>query len=110
MSYYRRFGGRVTRETIQDEWNGAFIKCLSEARTAAGLVENVPPIDWDKAEKTCTQVITANEKNFGPDSADTIKALEHYAVVLRAAGLRDQAELIEARIAKIRGTKSASDK
>ena len=66
-------------------------------------------LEWDKAAKTCTLVITADEKNFGPNSAETVKALEHYAVVLRAAGLRDQAEPIEARIAKIKGTKSATD-
>lgn len=61
MSYYRRFGGRVTRETIQDEWNGAFIKCLSEARTAAGITENAPPIDWDKAEKLARRGYTARQ-------------------------------------------------
>lgn len=66
-------------------------------------------LEWEKAAKTCTQVITADEKNFGPDSAETIKALEHYAVVLRAAGWRDKAEPIEARIAKIKGTKNPSD-
>jgi tetratricopeptide (TPR) repeat protein len=66
-------------------------------------------LDWDKAAKTCTMIIAADEKTFGPDSAETIKALEHYAVVLRAAGLRDQAEPVEARIAKIKGTSTPAD-
>jgi tetratricopeptide (TPR) repeat protein len=66
-------------------------------------------LDWDKAAKACTLIIAADEKNFGPNSAETIKALEHYAVVLRAAGQRDAAEPIEARIAKAKGTKSADD-
>ena len=66
-------------------------------------------VDWDKAAKTCTQVIAADEKNYGPDSAQTTKALEHYAVVLRAAGWRNQAEPIEARIAKIKGIKTTPE-
>ena len=65
--------------------------------------------DWEKAAATCTKVIAADEKNFGPESAETIKALEHYAVVLRAAGWRNQAEPIEARVARIKGTNSSSD-
>lgn len=60
-------------------------------------------LNWDKAVKACLQVVVADEKNFGPDSPETLKALEHYAVVLRAAGLRDKAEPIEARIARMRG-------
>lgn len=59
--------------------------------------------DWEKATKTCALVVAADEKNFGPDSAETVKALERYAVVLRAAGLRNEAEPVEARIAKIKG-------
>ncbi len=62
-------------------------------------------LDWDKATKTCAQVVSANEKNFGMDSPETVKALEHYAVVLRAAGMRDKAEPIESRIAKIKSTR-----
>jgi tetratricopeptide (TPR) repeat protein len=66
-------------------------------------------LDWEKAAKTCTLIIAVDEKAFGPNSAETIKALEHYAVVLRAAGWRDQAEPVEARIAKIKGTGSKTD-
>lgn len=65
--------------------------------------------DWEKAAKTCTLVVAATEKNYGADSAETIKALERYAVVLRAGGMRNQAEPIEARIAKIKGTKNAPE-
>lgn len=65
--------------------------------------------DWERATKTCTLVIASDEKNFGPESTETMKALEHYALVLRAAGLRDKAEPIEARIAKIKGAKNTPD-
>lgn len=67
-------------------------------------------LEWPNAAKMCTQVITADEKNFGPNSPETLAALEHYAVVLRAAGWRDQAEPVEARIAKIKDNKSTSNK
>lgn len=65
--------------------------------------------DWEKATKACTQVISASEKNYGPEAPETVKALEHYAVVLRAAGLRNEAEPVEARIAKLKGTTTTRD-
>lgn len=65
--------------------------------------------DWDKATRTCNEVIKADEKNFGPNSPETVKALEHYAVVLRAAGLRNEAEPVEARIQQLKGPKNPSD-
>jgi hypothetical protein len=65
--------------------------------------------EWDKATKACTQVIAADEKNYGPEAPETVKALEHYAVVLRAAGLRNEAEPVEARIAKLKGPKEKPD-
>ncbi len=61
---------------------------------------------WEKAAKTCTQIIAADEKNFGPESAETAKALEQYAGVLQVLGLKKEAELIEARVAKIKGPKN----
>jgi tetratricopeptide (TPR) repeat protein len=66
-------------------------------------------LSWDKAIQMCAKVVAADEKNFGPSSSETAKALEHYAVVLRAAGLRDQAEPVEARIEKIKGTGSPAN-
>jgi hypothetical protein len=63
--------------------------------------------DWEKATKMCSLVVASDEKNFGPDSPETMKALEHYAVVLRAAGLRNEAENVEARIAKVKSSKAA---
>lgn len=65
--------------------------------------------EWEKATKACVQVIAASEKNFGPNSPETVKALEHYAVVLRAAGLRNEAEPVEARIAKLKGATDKPD-
>lgn len=65
--------------------------------------------DWEKAVKTCTVVVATNEKTFGPNSDQTMKALEHYAIVLRAAGLRNQAEPVEARINKMKGTPAKRD-
>jgi len=65
--------------------------------------------DWDKAKKACTQVIACDEKTFGPESPETLKAMEHYSMVLRAAGLREDAERIEAKIAKIKKPKNAEE-
>jgi hypothetical protein len=65
--------------------------------------------DWEKAAKACAQVVAVDEKIFGPESTETMKALERYAVVLRAGGLRNQAETVEARIAKTKGSKHTAD-
>ncbi len=62
-------------------------------------------LDWDKAAKTCSQIIAADEKNFGPESTETLKALEQYAGVLQMMGLKKEAESVEARIAKIKNPK-----
>lgn len=63
MAYGRNYGrvrgGRVTRESIQDEWNGAFIKCLSAERQKQGMTEDAPPINWDKAEQLSRRGYTA---------------------------------------------------
>jgi tetratricopeptide (TPR) repeat protein len=65
--------------------------------------------EWSKAAKTYTQIIAANEKNFGPESPETVKALEQYAGVLQMQGLKNAADSIEARIAKIKGPKPRDD-
>ena len=62
MYYGRSRGSRVTRESIQDEWNGTFIKCLSAERKKQGLPEDAPPIDWNKAE-------TLSRRGYTPLSA-----------------------------------------
>lgn len=65
--------------------------------------------EWDKAAKTYTQIIAADEKIFGPESAETVKALEQYAGVLALMGSKNAADSIEARIAKIKSAKTADD-
>lgn len=65
--------------------------------------------EWDKAAKICTQIIATDEKTFGPESSETVKALEQYAGVLQMMGLKNAADSIEARIAKIKGPKSTPD-
>lgn len=62
-------------------------------------------LEWEKAAKTCTQIIAGDEKNFGPESAETLKALERYAGILHIAGQKNAAETVEARIAKIKSPK-----
>ncbi len=65
--------------------------------------------EWDKAAKTYTQIIAADEKIFGPESSQTMKALEQYAGVLQMMGLKNAADSIEERISKIKSLKSATD-
>lgn len=65
--------------------------------------------EWDKSAKVCTQIIAADEKNFGPDSTETMKALEQYAGVLQMMGQKNAADSVEARIAKIKSLKTATE-
>lgn len=88
-------------------------KCGKNSKEVADVLDALSHyyqrhFDWEKAKKACSQVVAVDEKTFGPDSAETVKALQRYAIVLRAAGLREEAEPIEARIAKIKGVKSGS--